>query len=241
MDILPIKLELRKLGLTEKEVRVYLAGLKLGPNSVSNIAQVAEITRPTTYEIIKRLKKKSLFYEIKDGKKKYFVSQSPNKILGLLRTQKKEIEEKEREFVRIIAALETKYSKEETEIREYTGKKGIELLEETFSFTPLSEIFILSSDADLKSIQKRNKIYQKIKKRLGKIKVKEVYFKKTNTKQKAKYIQRKTLPELTFNGTLILSDKVIFLNYKKEKGFLTENLLIVDLLKSLFSILWKLS
>ncbi len=40
---LPIELELRKLGLTEKEVRVYLAGLELGPSSVQNIAKRAEI------------------------------------------------------------------------------------------------------------------------------------------------------------------------------------------------------
>ena len=34
-----IELELRKLGLTEKEVKVYLAGLELGPNSVQNLAK----------------------------------------------------------------------------------------------------------------------------------------------------------------------------------------------------------
>ena len=37
MEIIP--LELRKLGLREKEVSVYLAGLELGPSSVQDIAK----------------------------------------------------------------------------------------------------------------------------------------------------------------------------------------------------------
>ena len=61
MEILA--LELRKLGLREKEVRVYLTGLELGPSSVQVIAKRAKITRPTTYEIIKTLKEKGLFVE----------------------------------------------------------------------------------------------------------------------------------------------------------------------------------
>jgi len=39
MENLPIELELRKLGLKEKEVKVYLAGLELGPGSVKKIRQ----------------------------------------------------------------------------------------------------------------------------------------------------------------------------------------------------------
>ena len=98
--------------MSEKEVRVYLAGLELGSSSVQKIAALAKITRPTTYEIIRKLKEKGLFAEAKQKEKRLFVAQSPERILGLLKVQKREIEEKEREFIRIIAALESKYSKE---------------------------------------------------------------------------------------------------------------------------------
>jgi len=37
---------------------------------------------------------------------------------------------------------------------------------------------------------------------------------------------------IKLNGTLILFDKAIFLPKKKQEGFLVENQLIVDLLKS---------
>ena len=215
-EILPIELELRKLGLKEKEAKVYLVGLELGPSPVKDIAKRAEITRPTTYEIIKRLKEKGLFTEIKKAKRRYFVAQSPESILGLLRIKKREIEEKEREFIRIIAALEAKYSKAKTAIKIYKGKEGLKALEEVLSFSPTPEIFIINP----KKFKKRKVIFQKIKKRLGKINVKEI--------------------NIDLAGTLIISDKAIFLSEKKTKGFLIENQWVVNLLKSLFLALWKL-
>jgi len=235
---LPIELEMRKLGLREKEVRVYLAGLELGPTSVQDIAKTASITRPTTHEIIKNLKQKGLFEEIKKGKKRYFVAQSPDKILGILRIQKREIEEREREFIRIIAVLEAKYSKEKGEIKIYRGEDGLKVLEETFSFTPLSKIFVLSSKVNLKEIKRREDIYKKIKKRLGKIEIKEIYPKRLKTK--LPFIERKFSSTLNLKATLILCDKAIFIPDKKQENLLIENPLVVNLLKSLFLALWRM-
>ena len=235
---LPIELELRKLGLREKEVRIYLAGLELGPSPVKDIAKAAKITRPTTYEIIRSLEEKGLFEEIKKGKKRYFLAQSPDKILGILRIQKREIEEKEREFIRIIAALEAKYSKEKGEIKIYKGENGLTVLKETLSFTPLSNIFVLSSITNLKEIKEREDIYKKIKKRLGKIKVKEIYTKKIKTK--LPFIKRKFSPTLNLKGTLILCDKAIFIPQKRKDNLLIENPLLVNLFKSIFLSFWKI-
>ena len=210
MVIPPIELELRKLGLSEKEVRVYLAGFELGPSSVKKIAETAKITRPTTYEIIRKLEEKGLFMETKQKTKRYFAAQSPEKILGLLKIQKREIEEKEREFIRIIAALEEKYSKRKG-IKLYKGKEGLKVLEDTLSFSTTSEIFTVN----FARAKKLNTAFQKIKKRLGKIQVKKI----TNSRLK---------------GTLIVFNKVIFLPSQKEEGYLVEDELMVSLLKSFF-------
>jgi len=206
----PIELELRKLGLTEKEVKIYLAGLELGPNSVQKIAQLTKITRPTTYEIIRKLEQKGLFSEAKQKSKRYFSAQSPERILSILRTQKREIEEKEREFIRIIASLEERYSKEGG-IKEYKGKEGLTVLKEVLSFSPTPEITIVN----LKKSKNIREILKKIEKRLGEIEIKEI-----NT---------------NLDGTLIIFDKAIFLPEKKQEGFLIENKLIIRLLKSLSS------
>jgi len=201
-ETFPIELELRKLGLTEKEVRVYLAGLELGPSSVQRIAALAKITRPTTYEIIKKLEEKGLFAEVKQKGKRIFLAQSPERILGILRVQKREIEEKEREFIRIIAVLEAKYSKEKEGIKIYREREGLKALEEILSFSSTPEILVINSKILPISRQKRERIYQKIKKRLGKIVVKEF--------------------DAKFEGSLIIFDKIIFFPLKKQKGFLLE-------------------
>ena len=208
MDIL--SLELRKLGLKEKEVAVYLAGLELGPSTAQNIAKKAEVTRPTTYEIIKVLEKKGLFAEITHNKKRAFLAQSPEKILGILRLQKKELEEKEREFIRIIATLESKYAGgEKSGIQVFQGKEEIEFLEEQILFTPVKDIVVFTSE------EAKVKLWYKIlEKRLGKLSIQQTI-------------------TLKLQGTLFLADKAIFVSAKKQEGYLLDNPLVIDSLKRL--------
>jgi sugar-specific transcriptional regulator TrmB len=195
---LPIELELKKLGLKEKEVKVYLAGLELGPNPIKNIAEKVKIPRPTVYEIVKKLEEKGLFVETKKGKKRLFVAQSPSQILRFLRIKKREIEEKEREFTRIVSILEAKYSREKEGIRIFQGKEGKRAIIEILSLSPTSEILIVNPELNPISQRERKKIYQSIKKRLGQIKVKKT-----------------TIPGL--NGSLIIFDKIAFFPAKTSK------------------------
>lgn len=182
----------------EKEVRVYLAGLELGPDSVQNIAKKTKLARPTAYEIIRRLEIKGLFAETKQRKKRYFVAQAPENILGILRTKKREIEEKEREFIRIIAALEARYSREGVKV--FKGKEGLKSLSEIISFSSTPEIIFINSKNIPIELKERKNILGAIKKRLGKLEIRE--------------INAKT------DGSLIIFDKVIFFPKKKEEGFL---------------------
>ncbi len=195
-----MELELRKLGLSEKEVRVYLAGLELGPNSVQNIAKEAGLSRPTAYEIVKKLEDKKLFLETKQRGKRLFRAQSPESILGILRTQKREIEEKEREFIRIIATLEAKYSREEG-IRVFKGKESLRSLEEIISFSSTPKIIIINQKDIPISSESLKRVYQEIKKRLGKIEFQELKVEK-------------------FNGAMIIFDKVIYFPSGKQEVFL---------------------
>jgi len=196
-----IELELRKLGLTEKEVRIYLAGLELGPDSVQNIARIARLTRPTAYGIIKKLEEKKLFIETKQKGKRTFSAQSPEHILGILRTQEREIEERQREFIRIIAALEAKYSKEKENIRVFKGKESFKTLAETISFTSVPQILIVNPGNVPINSKELKKIYQAIKKRLGKVEVKEII----NPK---------------FRGSLMVFDRVVYFPSSKPEAFL---------------------
>ncbi len=214
METLP--LELRKLGLSEKEAKVYLTALELGYTSVQKIAQQAKISRPTTYKIIKSLKEKGLISESKDKRKRYFIAESPDNLLGILRRQKKEIEEKEREFIRIIATLRSKYSlDDQREIKSYKDKKGIKILFDDLLTTKSRKIYVLINNEKIWPGKERKIIYKKIKKRLGKIQITE-----------------KKLP-ISFQGIAIIYDKVIILP-NKSSGILINNKTIINLIKSFF-------
>ncbi len=218
MEIL--QLELRKLGLKSKEVSVYLAALELGWSSVQKIAQKAEVSRPTAYEVIRGLIKKGLMREIKRkggirGEKTYFVAESPDNLLGLLRVQKREIEEKEREFIRIISALQSKYYLAgQNEIRTYEGKEGLKVLLDDFSQSQSDEIYFLS---DLpKTLAPWQARLPEIEKRLGEIKVREIK------------------PKKSFRGTLIIYDKLIYLpSSEKLSALLIINKEFIELTKAL--------
>ena len=235
LEILP--LELRKLGLTEKEARVYLAALELGYTSVQKIAKKAQISRPTAYEIIKSLEKKELINQSKEKGKRYFAAQSPDRLLGIFKRQKKELKEKEREFIRIIASLRDKfYLKDKKEIKVFQGKTGLEVLLDDFLTSPAKEIYILAGDNKIWPSSQRETAYHKIKKRLGKIQIKEL----SNIKKKSSsaYLERKFFDQGSLKETLIIYDKVIILSSQKT-GLLIENKIVIDLIKSLFRFIWE--
>jgi len=217
-----INLELRKLGLKAKEANIYLAALELGYSSVQKIAQKAGVSRPTAYEVIRGLTKRGLMREVKRkgsirGEKTYFAAESPDQLLALLRVQKKEVEEKEREFVRIISALQSKYHLAgQNEIRTYEGKEGFKVLLDDFSQSQTGEIFLMSNKAEaLKPWQAK---LSEIKKRLGGLKLAELQ------------------PRKSFKGTLIIYDKLIFLpSAAKLTALLINNKEIVELIKILLA------
>jgi len=224
LEILP--LELRKLGLTEKQSLVYLTALELGYTSIQKIAQKAKISRPTTYEIVKSLKQKGLVSESKDKNKRYFIAESPDKLLGILRIEKKEIEEKEREFLRIISALKSKYFLgDKSEIKTYKGKAEIESLFEDFLTTQSKKIYVLISNEKIWPLKARQLSYQKITKRLGKIEI----------------LERKPIKHdiPLFPGIIIIYEKIIIIPNEKLTGILVENKILIDLIKSFFLHTWE--
>ena len=217
-----IALELRKLGLKAKEVSVYLAALELGWSPVQKIAQKAGVSRPTAYEVIRGLIKKRLMRQVKRkgvirGEKTFFAAESPDKLLRLLRIQKREVEEKEREFIRIISALQSKhYLAGQSEIRTYEGKEQLKVLLDDFSQSQDEEIIFLSDASE--ALKPWREKLPEIKKRLGGLTVNEIK------------------PKKSFKGTLIIYDKLVYLpSSAKLSALLIINKEIVELIKALIT------
>lgn len=140
--------ELVSFGFSDKEAAVYLAALQLGLSSVQDISEKARINRATTYLIIDGLIKRGLVSSfIKDGHKK-FAAESPDKLLSLIRLQKKELEEKERELTAVLPKLLAIHNIDgnKPQIRYLEGLEGVASVMKFFEETEGEFVQIVNAD-----------------------------------------------------------------------------------------------
>lgn len=73
---------LQNIGLADKEIEIYIAALKLGPQPASVIARAANLNRSTTYTILESLFRKGLISQFVKAEVKYFSVVSPENLVG---------------------------------------------------------------------------------------------------------------------------------------------------------------
>lgn len=118
-----MRIELKSLGLTDKEIEIYLAGLRLGPATAQELAESSEVKRPTVYFIVDRLKKIGLANQSFLGKKKVFEMAPPEKLAKFIEEEKAKLKKKESGIIKIISSLKVMASKSEfaSDIKIYEG------------------------------------------------------------------------------------------------------------------------
>ena len=85
---------LKKLNLSNKEIDIYLTNLKTGNARVTTIAQRAEMSRSTTYNILHNLREKGFTKLVTKANIQYFSPIEPKEIITLLQNQQEETESK---------------------------------------------------------------------------------------------------------------------------------------------------
>ena len=115
------------LGLSQKEARVYLANLMLGPATVQKIADQSSIKRVTTYVILESLSNLGLVSQSTKGKKTYFVAEEPAQLRRLLQKKEQAIKEQQKSFDAILPELNDLKSlpTESPNVRFYDTAEGI--------------------------------------------------------------------------------------------------------------------
>jgi sugar-specific transcriptional regulator TrmB len=122
-----LKTTLQQLGLSEKEISIYLTLLPLGSASASVLSYRSEITRSTTRYVCNQLVKKGLINVSEKGSTFTYTAESPEKILYLLEQDKQELAEKEAQASRIIGELKAMANPAIMlpKVRFYEGVEGI--------------------------------------------------------------------------------------------------------------------
>lgn len=245
-----IEKELQKLGLSDKEVKVYLASLELGPSSVQAVARKAGVNRATTYVMIEALIKKGLMSSFEKGKKRFFTAESPVHLILLLQKQESEIKEKQKILEELMPELKALFAsaEEKPRVKFFEGLEGIKTIQNDIlaaKFNSLDEIISLDECYRILPPEGKKGHRQKIAEKTKNIPIRVIY---TSSKgpilpKKENSRERRFIPldKFPFDTEIyIYSSKVAIISCKgKIMGVIIENKDIAEALKVVFNLAWE--
>src|SRR5476649_337526 len=106
MQITELAAKVQALGLSDKEAKVYVAALFLGPAPVQKIAEQAEVNRATAYVILSQLADLGLVSQSTEGKKTVFVAEGPEALTHLFDRQIEQVEERRKDLETLLPELQ---------------------------------------------------------------------------------------------------------------------------------------
>jgi len=118
---------LQKLGLSEREAKVYVSLLQVDNSSVMDLATKTKINRTTAYLVLDVLMKKGLVSETQIDKKTHYQAESPERLETYVETQKIVLEEQSRQLKDIIPQLKSIQREigERPVVKYFEGREGV--------------------------------------------------------------------------------------------------------------------
>ena len=244
-----LKNELENIGLTDKEAKIYLASLELGPTNIQKIVGKSGIKRSTVYENLENLKEKGLVQITTKGKRRLYLAAEPE---NLLRT----IKEKEKALKEILPLLRSinNVGFTKPKITYYEGREGIrEIYMEALKSSTKSADWI-SPMANLLEASGEEWMakYVELKVKLD-YRIRSVHI-SDNINEQYKYQDpstfKKTLRDVRFSpeganipSTIgIYDNKVAVISSRKEGfGFIIESEEYARSMRELYGLLWSAS
>lgn len=144
-DITPI---LSSLGLLDSEIKVYMAGLEHGANTIQDYAKKTRLSRQAVYTAIDMLTKRGLFSSSTRAKKRYFAAEHPEKLLAYAKRFNNEMQEKIGDLEHVLPQLTLQMGGDRPIVKVFEGKEGLKAIIEDMRKTHHNEILeITDSDA----------------------------------------------------------------------------------------------
>ncbi len=240
--------QLKHIGLSDNEAKVYLAMLELGPSSVLEIAAKAAINRPTAYVQIESLKKKGLVSMQTKGKKQLYIAEDPEQLEYLLGHEKKELEQKQEELKSVLPELKAMFdlAEEKPVVRYFEGKEGLLKMQEDFlkakrkeilAISPVDEVF--SVFPDHKNTYTPRRVKKGIKSRLIYTSTENSVYPRKDEKmlRETRYISPKKMP---FSADITIFDDNVAIAALKGNisGAIISHKEIANSFRGIFEILW---
>lgn len=241
---------LRKIGLTENEIKIYLDLLKSGTSTAYDIGKRTGIYRVHVYDKLEQLMDKGLVTHVYMGAKKFFQATNPSKIQQYLEDRKRELESQEEAVGSILPELEkmANLPKEDTFVEVFKGNEGLKYFLKDIVKTGKE---VLITGIDDQKYQETLPIFMKqyfrdlkkskIKERVITVKRKGVFL---FNKELAPTTIYRFLEETQFNpvNTFVYGEKIVIVTWGSPvTAVMIKNSQIAETYRNHFEHLWKMS
>ncbi|MCX6707895.1 MAG: hypothetical protein NT001_07240 [Candidatus Woesearchaeota archaeon] len=235
---------LKDIGLTETEIKVYLALLSLGATSAGRIVEETGVYRKNLYDALNKLVEKGLVTYVIENKIKFFQPKNPDNLMTYLDDQKTKVDEKRLEIEKLLPELKSKFTSLTPEIESeiYRGTEGIKtILKQCLDH---KEILMIGATGDVENRlpyfwPHYNKKRQQLK---CKWKLLLTYEARNKPITKSKYYEYKILPKILsgMNVIYIYGDYVAnVLWLEKPMAFVIRHKTLADNYRKYFDYLWN--
>lgn len=243
--------DLMKLGLSDKEARVYVASLELGPSPVQTIAQKSGVKRATTYVAIESLSDRGLMSSFLKGKKTLFTAEPPKNLVSLLEEEKLRIEDKQKILGSILSDLIAlgAASGGEPRVSFFQGVEGLRAIHEDILVTRDKSLENIVSLDDALKVTPPSRHVESFREKLEKrgVNVRILFSSKQGNIHLPERLLKKwslrRVPEnrLPLHGEVTLyGDKVAAFSYRgKIFGAIIESKEITQTVRVLFELAWS--
>ncbi|MEK6960064.1 MAG: helix-turn-helix domain-containing protein [Nanoarchaeota archaeon] len=121
---------LQNIGLTDGEVRVYLALIKLGPSTSGPITDVSGVSSSKIYNILDRLMKKGIVSYIIKEKTRHYQAEDPIKIKEYVTKRDSEFQKQKEAIDLLVPQLRSQLQsvKTKSEVQIYKGFGGVKTI-----------------------------------------------------------------------------------------------------------------
>lgn len=237
--------QLKKLGLSEKEARLYLISLETGPTTIAKLAQKSGVKRGTIYEFLGEMVEKGLLEVTVSGKRRLYCGTEPKKLQKIIERQKDILDK----LIPDLSLL-TATSPARPKIKFYEGIEGIlkayyEILDlpdgsEVVGFATLGEIYKLFTRNDVDRYVKK-RAAKKIKEKL--IMPTDEYSESHSQDNKKEWRETLLIPRNKFfitNEINVYQNKVAIVSLGEEKvAVIIESQQIADSQRAIFNLIWN--
>lgn len=230
-------LVLKSIGLSQSEIDIYVALLKLNQATVTLISQQTGLHRTNIYDTLEKLKEKGFVGSHAEGKKNYFTAIEPDAILAF-------IKEKESSVEQILPELNKlkNCSLDKVTVDVFRGKEGLKVvLRQLLQNT--NDVYGYSISGELRKYLSKFSEYYFREQNKRQIVHKFIYTEKTK-KPKSKFYQIKYLPAEFKSSTTNISQENVVLNIIWEPELVvvkTTSEKVAENFRKHFELLWKMA